>query len=340
MPAWARALLWLGLGVGAVAALLAAIGWSEVEAALRATKPRPFALAAALYLLQMPLMGLRWWVGLRLLGHQAAYLSLLRAAAGASVVNFVAPGQFGEPLLAAWLDRKGLAPGVEAFAVLFATKVLATLLNLVLLAACVPGLLPAGGYDFRAQLAVLLAGAALPFAAFVTAMLDDRLSARAAGFAVHLAGRLARRFRPESAERWADRTAHFARRLREPFQLFAGRPGALALVLGLSLGKSALVACSIACVYVALGTPLDPWGALFVQTVDTLGHLASIWIPGDLGVQEVVLTTAAVAGLGLDAPTAAAAALLQKALLAGYVLAAIPVFLLPMGQRRVGGTQG
>lgn len=322
-------------GLVLVVLVVVAAGWEEVVAALGAADPRLALWAAGIYLVQLPLMGLRWWVGLRLVGHRTPFFALLRAAAGTSVVNFVAPGHFGEPLLAIWLQRRGLAPGVEAFSVLVATKVLATLLNFAVLLLCVPGLLPVAGQDLRAELGLTLLLLAVPFVAVLYTLVD---ATRARRLGERIVGPVAwglRRLRRDEPMDLRERVHAGVERFRTPFQVFAGNAPALIVVSLLSLCKSACVAGAIALGYAALGRPLSLWDALFVQSVDTLGHLASIWIPGDLGVQEVILTAGTVVGLGLEPQLAAAAALFQKALLVLYVIVAAVVFVLPVGGNRV-----
>jgi hypothetical protein len=54
------------------------------------------------------------------------------------------------------------------------------------------------------------------------------------------------------------------------------------------------------------------------MSVDGLGNLASIWIPGNLGLQELVHTTAASKGLVIDPAIAVSAAILVKALMLAH----------------------
>lgn len=271
--------------------LVRGVGAQEVGAAL-ADADRGLVGLAFLLLSTMTLtLGLRWWLALRLLGHPARLVSIIRAGCGLNLVNFVAPGHFGEPLLAAWLGRSGRAPGVEAFTVLIGCKVLATLLNVAALVVCVPLVLsetrPA---DSRSLVFVTLASLAAGLLAL--ALLTHPRPAR---------------LHPVVA------------RFRATMVLFATSPRAIAAVLGFGVVKLGTVVAAIALVYASLGTSLSVAGSTFLTSADALGNLAAIWVPGNLGVQEAIHSVAAVQAVGVDGPTAVAAALIFKTLLVLHI---------------------
>ena len=136
---WLRSALLVAAGLGVLGALVAVYGRGEVlDALLEADRPL-LAAALAVFCLQLPLLALRWWWVLRLLGVRVRFADILAAQSGAAVTNFVAPGHFGEALLSAWLDRTGRAPGVEAFTALLACKALTLLVSLAMLAAGLMG---------------------------------------------------------------------------------------------------------------------------------------------------------------------------------------------------------
>ncbi len=291
MGRWGLLLGSTALGIALLVLLVRLVGAEDVGAALAAADPVRLALAFLLISTMTVTMGLRWWVAHRLLGHRGRLLSLIRANCASNVVNFVAPGHFGEPMLAAWLGRSGRAPGVEAFTVLVACKALGTLLNGVVLLVCVPLLL----WETRP---------------------DDARSivlVTAVSIAVALAG-LAVLTHP----RWA-RIHPFVARFRDTLALFATSPRAVLAVAGLGLVKLVTVVWAVALVYAALGAPLTPVSATFLMSADALGNLVSIWIPGNLGVQEAIHSGAAVQGVGVDGPTAVAASLAFKILQALHI---------------------
>jgi uncharacterized protein (TIRG00374 family) len=306
----------LALGAALVFALVYRVGAGELASTLRSADRRLLLLAFVLFLTQLFTLTLRWWAALRLLGHDVRFLSLFRAVCGLNFVNFWAPGHFGEPLLAFWLGRGGRAPGVDAFAALVASKAVATLLNLAILLICLPFLASKAGEE-AARLGGLALLLVLGAAAALSLVLHPRL-ARA------LARWLATR---APLARVSGRVEAGVLRFRDAFVFLGRSPRALAVVAGLSLLKMGTIVAVMMLLYRAVASPVDVFGATFLETVDGLGNMVAVWIPANLGVQEAIHSSAAVAGLAVDAPAALAAALLVKLLLLGHVSAGGLLFL-------------
>jgi uncharacterized protein (TIRG00374 family) len=312
VAAWVvrKTLLGLALGIAVLAFVLWTWGGKDLLPTLRAADRGHLLRAMLVFSLQIPLLGVRWWVGLRLISMRADLLALIRASSGAGFLNFFGPGHLGEPLAAHWLETTGRGPGPEAFGVLVATKAVATMAAFVTLGATLAVI----GTERRLTLALLILGLGTVTLAAWVALVSDRFSQGALRW-------VARALRPfprvtpflESAER-------IAHRFRSPFQIYSARPAALAVVLFISLVKMGVVTCSIREVYASVGHSVGWLGALFMQGADSVGHLGSIWVPGDLGVQELVLTAAATSALSVPGPQAAAAAVLQKLVLTAHVL--------------------
>lgn len=312
-----------GLLVGA-ALIALLIAWAGPEAVASTLRTGDLALLAAAFALttsQTLTMALRWWAALRLLGHRASFVSILRANSLSNVVNFVAPGHFGEPLAATWLGRTNRAGGVEAFSVLVGCKAIGTLLNLALLLGCVP--LLAGEVWRRSWGQVVGLTAAVCIIALLGLLLlaNRRTATRVAralswGFGLLRLPGLAR-----GAAAGMDR-------FRATFALFTTHPAALAAVALASLVKIAALVGAIQLTYAAFGHPMAPLEALFIETMNTVGKLLSIWIPGNLGLEEAIHAGAAHGGLGVDEALATSASLATKAILTlhvafGAVLAAL-----------------
>ena len=316
-----RAVLLLGVGVALLAALLHQTGSVRVASLLAEADRTLLLLAALVYCSQSLLVGLRWWVALRLCGLPAGPVAILRASVMSNVVNFVAPGHFGEPAAAAWLGRTGRAPGVEAFGLLVAIKALASLLNIVVLLACL-GLLAAQVPVDGGRQAWLLSGGALALtvAAFTAilhpglAAVGTRLCARLVRAALSPFDRGIGGAEPRSL-RLGRQMEDFCGRFRASFVLLARRPWALGVTLALSVFKVASLVLTVWLLYAALGTSLTTAEATLIASADAAGNLAAIWIPANLGVQEVVHTTAAAAALSIDQAVAVSGALAVKGLM-------------------------
>ena len=309
-----------GLTAGVVLLVLVVLLWGggDVRNTLAGADRTLAGWALAVFVLQIPLLAFRWWIGMRLLGIRTGLLPLLRASCAAGGINFFAPGHFGEPLAAAWLERTGRGPGVEAFGVLIATKAVATMLAFAVLLLCLVGL----GVGDRKVLLALGVGVLGGLFGLWWILSSDRLSTAMVTL-VH-----------RCVVRWAWASATVSRaetvlgRFRRPFQVFSARPAAVAIVAGLSVVKMALVTVSVSLVFQSVGQPMGAKDALLMQAIDSVGHLASVWVPGEMGVQEFVLTGSATTLLGVPGPTATAAALLQKAVLFSHVCLGGLVFLL------------
>ena len=128
-----HSLVFLLVGGGLLVALLRVIGVEETVARLRSADLTLLGLALLLFCSQAITMAVRWWLALRMCGHRVSLVSCIRANSASNVINFLAPGHFGEPAATAWLGKTGRGPGVEAFAVLVACKAIATVLNLLLI---------------------------------------------------------------------------------------------------------------------------------------------------------------------------------------------------------------
>ncbi len=298
-----QAALLLGFGGVVLASVVQFFGAAEVAQRLRDADRGLLALAAAVFFTQFFTMGLRWWVTLRLLGHDVAAIPLFRANAAANFVNFFAPGHFGEPLLATWLARTGRAPGVEAFSALVGSKVVATILSFCLLVACVPLLVTAAEASWLSQ----VAGAA------------GALAVRTVGASVGLV-------RPALASRVAGSTEALVLGVRDGLAHFGSRPVALLGSAALSATKVASQIGFVTLLYRAFGQEVTVAGAAFLVTVNVLQNAISIWIPANLGVQEALLVAAAAGGLAIDGSVAASAALAQKAILIVHVLLGAAAF--------------
>ena len=227
------------VGLGLLVSLLAWAGPREIADTLADADPALMTLAFVLYSSQTLTMALRWWLGMRLLGHPASFVSLLRANSAGNVINFLAPGHLGEPLVATWLGRTGRAAGVEAFTVLVASKGISMLLNGFLVVGCLPLLVSDAWRQSPTSAGALILGAlaatALGFGLLVNKPLS-RLVARTLATAFRFT--LGRVGGPVSlGERLARRSEAVVERFRATFSLFLRRPLALAAVTGTSLLK-------------------------------------------------------------------------------------------------------
>ncbi len=296
------------VGLGLIAALLLWAGPDEVGRTLRSADPWLLGAALALTVSQTLWMGLRWWAGMRLLGHPASFVSILRANCASNVINFVAPGHFGEPLASAWLGRTDRAGGVEAFSVLVGCKAIGTLLNLTLLLACIP-LLTADVWRRSWGQVVGLTAVVSVVALLGLLLLANRRTA------AQVARLLAGGFRLLRMPRLALGAEAGMERFRSTFARFAVRPAALGAVTLTSLVKIVALVGAIQLTYAAFGHPMAPLEALFIETMNTVGKLLSIWIPGNLGLEEAIHAGAAHGGLGVDEALATSASLALKGLL-------------------------
>jgi glycosyltransferase AglD len=315
-----------GVGLALLCTLVAWSGPARVWEVLGAADPRLLGIAAAILLAQPFTVGVRWWLALRLCGYEGRFVSLLRATVVSQVTNFVAPGHFGEPVAATWLGRTGRAPGVEAFGLLVATKAVASLLNIVLLLACLgPLATPVRGSALPQ--ASLIAGLALllTVAAF-TAILHPGIAAwgtvvlgRGTRTVAALTDRRGQDGDPRSVRlaRWVEA---FCGRFRGSFVLLARRPGALTATTALSVLKIGSLVVVVWLIYAALGAPIGPAAATFIAAADAAGNMAAVWVPGNMGVQEVVHTSAAAGALGIEQSVAVSAALVVKGLVVGQAL--------------------
>lgn len=319
-----RGAVLLACGAGLLWLLLSRSGMENVAGTLGSADRGLLLAALCVFLGQGLFIGLRWWAGLRLCGYPGRLVPILRGAAAVHLVNFLAPGHFGEPVGAAWLASRGRAPGVESFAILLATKAVASLLSVfVLLAALVP-LSRSGRPSAIEQAAIVaaiaFAGVAVGLAAILhggTAERGTRLLVRAARRLAGLADRPGRPGMPGS-ERAAEVTERFLVRFRASFVLLARHPAALAATSAISFVKVCCLVLTVSLVYAALGRPLAPAEAAFVVSVDVLGSFAAVWIPANLGLQEAVHASAAVGGLGVEPAVAVSASLALKGLLIGH----------------------
>lgn len=329
-----RGALLLMIGLGLVWALVRHSGAEQVKAHLAGADRRLLLAAALVYVSQSFTVGLRWWLALRLCGYEGRFVSLLRGAATSHVINFVAPGHFGEPVAGAWLGRTGRAPGVEAFALLVATKAVASLLNIVLLLACL------------GPLATEVSPAALPQAGLITALALALVAAAfvailhpgIASWGSALLSRIARAVLspfdrdprgPEPRSRRAGRRVEaFCARFRDSFVLLARRPSALGATTAVSLFKVVCMITTMWLIYAALGATVSPAGATFLGSVDAAGNMAAVWIPANLGVQELVHSSAAAGALGIDQSVAVSASLTVKGLMVVHALFGAGLWLL------------
>jgi uncharacterized protein (TIRG00374 family) len=241
-------------------------------------------------------------------------------------VNFYAPGHFGEPMMAVWLGRTKGAPGVEAFTVLIACKVVATVMNLGLLLFCLPFLMGGGSDSLLWQV-----GATIVFICTGTALgvyvVTHRASAERLGdVCVRLSVAIMTRVRPASAGTIEGLVQKVVRRFTDTFTLFARHPPTLVVVAAISALKMGTIIGVVMLLYRAFDVPVSWFGATFLETVDVLGHLASIWIPGNMGIQEWILTTAAHVGLQIDESVAASAAIAHKGILLLHITLGGAVF--------------
>jgi uncharacterized membrane protein YbhN (UPF0104 family) len=297
---WFRSLALAGVGVGLLVGLWAMYGQGEVGDALRRADRGLLLLALGLFCLQIPILALRWWWVLRLLGMPIRFGDILAAHCGAAVTNFALPGHFGEAVLSAWLERTGRAPGVEAFTALVACKVLTVLVSLGMLAV---GLLATDADAFRP-----LRGPT--FVAVVLGVIGAVLVVRYGG----------------SAEAEGSGWRRIVARARVTLADLGRNPGALLAGLSLTVVNAVVVCFVLACVYAAAGAPLSATDTVLLRAIDSLGHGVAGWIPGNLGVDEAVFTLASHHGLGVDGPLALTSALLHKGVVIGYVAIAGLVF--------------
>jgi len=314
-----RTVLLAVAGVVLFMGLLRYVGLDEVRGHLLAADPALLGAAALLFFTQILTMGGRWWLAMRLLGIEASLLAVIRANCGSNFVNFYAPGHFGEPMMAAWLGETKGAPGVEAFTVLIACKVVATVMNLGLLLLCLPFLTGAGDDSLLWQVGVTIVFICCGTAAGVFVVIHRATAERIGAGVVSVAGAVAARVRPASADTVRRVVGKLVGKFTETFALFARDPRTLVAVAGMSALKMGTIIGVMMVLYRAFGVPVSWFGATYLETVDVLGHLVSIWVPGNMGVQEWILTTAANVGLNIDEGVAASAAIAHKAILLVHI---------------------
>jgi uncharacterized protein (TIRG00374 family) len=314
-----QSFLLLAFGLAVLATTVHLFGTERVAERLATADRSLLAWAAVVFFSQFFTMGLRWWLTMRLLGHEVRILPLFRANAASNFVNFFAPGHFGEPMIAAWLERSGRAPGVHAFSALIGSKVLATILSFALLVACIPLLASRTEASWLIQVAGTAVALGLGTCVALLILLRPAVAAQCAS----LLGRLVRgsvgRLKPELGERLASTLESLARQVRDSLALFGKHPRALVGSAAISTVKVALQVLFVVLLFAAFGQDLTVAGATFLVTVDVLQNAISIWIPANLGVQEALLVAAAAGGLSIDGSIAASAAIAHKAILLVHV---------------------
>ena len=337
--------LLLMVGLLLVAALVAHSGADAVMTTLAGADQRLLALALALFLSQSLTVGIRWWVALRLCGYEGRLLSLLRANSASNLINFLAPGHFGEPTSSAWLATTGRAPGAEAFGLLVATKAVGMGLNLAVLLVSLPLLLAGPHTGAVSQAMLIAAGGLIVTVLAFGAVLHPGIARWGTGLATALAraalgpfdrgdGQLGR------SHRLSRRVEDLFRRFRESFVTLARDPLALGAVTGLATVKAVCLVASMGLVYAAVGHPVDAVSATFIMSLDGLANIVSVWIPANLGLQELVHSSAAVGGLAVPEAVAVSAALVVKGMMgvhavvgAGLWLALAPLDRAPARER-------
>jgi uncharacterized protein (TIRG00374 family) len=308
--------LLVAVGVALLYFLVDYSGWDKIRELLHRIDKRLALWAMLLFVAQLFAMSLRWWVALRLTGYPARLVSCIRANSASNIINFVAPGHFGEPFAGAWLGKTRRGPGVESFALLIACKAVAMVINGVVLIACIPLLLA------DAQNSALGQAVALTVLTFVMAggvfvlVLHPRTSSWGIGKAARLARLLLR------SEAAADKVQAMTERFRDAFVLFSRAPRALVAVSLIAAVKIVCLIAVMSLIYEALGHPVSLFAATFLESIDGLGNIVAIWIPGNLGLQEIIHSSAAAGGLGIDLPTAVFAALLVKLFMVVHILVA------------------
>lgn len=304
---WLRTAAFSAAGLLLLGGLVWAYGEGGVGPAVAGAHPGMLAAALAVFCLQIPILALRWWWVLQRLGIQARFGDILAAHSGAAVTNFFLPGHFGEAVLSVWLGKTRRAPGVEAFTALVACKVLTLLVSLGMLVA---GLL-ATQSEVLAPLRLPVVGAlVLGVAAFGALLVFGGRGGPGTG---GLAAKV--------------------ERARGTLRSLGQDPGALAIGTGLTVLNAFGLCLVLGLVYGAVGAPLTAMDTVLLRAVDTIGHVFSGWIPGNLGIDEAVLTVTSHHGLGVEAPLAFTSALLHKGLVVLYVGLCGLVFL-GLGTRR------
>lgn len=322
LPPARRALqtvLLLLVGVVVLAVTVSFFGTEEVLRQLRSADRGLLGWAALVFFSQFFTMGLRWWLTLRLLGHEVSLISILRANSASNFINFFAPGHFGEPAMAAWLGRTGRVDGVEAFSALVGAKVLATIMSFMVLIACVPLLYARTSSSWLLQ----VGGTAVALGLGAVIALVILLRPAVASWGAQLAARASRAalgtLRPELGARAAESIEAILLRVRDGLATFATHPTALLGAAAVSAVKVASQILFVSLLFRAFGHELTVAGATFLVTVDVLQNAVSIWIPANLGVQEALITAAATGGLDVLGPLAASAALAQKGILLVHI---------------------
>jgi uncharacterized membrane protein YbhN (UPF0104 family) len=314
----AQAIAWLVLGAAVLALMLHAVGLDATRTAIEAADPALLVAATAVLATQIPLLGFRWWLALRLMGRKASLVVMIRVNTASNVVNFALPGHVGEAVTSWWLSSTRHAEGVPAFSAIIACKAVGSIVNVLLAAA----LLVAVGYD-QGNLALaaglgLVVAAVLAIAAVVHrgtgSLLGRLLAACVAGPARLLltpvlggerARLLATRIRSGAGRTWD--------RFRGALGLLARRPGALLALTAVSLVKVAVIAASFHLVFRSVGISVDlsAGGQVLVSVLNDLGRFVFIHVPLDLGGQEAVIL-GGLEALGIGGAAALAAALLYK----------------------------
>lgn len=309
----------LVVGLVLFAAVLHHVGLDAVVSELRGANRALLMVAALVFFTQFFTMGFRWWLAMRMLGHETRLIPILRANSGSNFINFFAPGHFGEPAMALWLARSNKAPGVEAFTVLVGCKIVATILSFAVLLACLPFLTARSESPWLMQVGVTVASVILATALALTLLLRPGIST----WAATLTGRVVRgslgRLRPDLGERLAGALGGALLRTRDTLALFVSRPAALLATAAVSAVKIGLQIVFVVLLYAAFGQQLSVSGATFLVTVDVLQNLVSIWIPANMGVQEAVLIAAAAGGLSIEPAVAASATIAHKLILIAHV---------------------
>lgn len=327
------------LGATLLWVLVRLFGEEQVRDELARADRRLLAWAAVVFFTQFLTMGLRWWATLRLMGHEASAISMLRGNALSNLVNFLAPGHFGEPLVAAWIQRSGRADGVPAFAALVGSKVLATILSFAVLLACIPLLLTRGTTTWLVQVGITAGAIVVASIVAISLALSPRVASWGAGLVGRWTAGGVGLLSADSAER-AGRTAEaLVLGVRDSLANLGTRPAALFASAGISALKIASQIGFVLLLYGAFGADLTVAGATFLVTVDVLQNAVSIWIPANLGVQEAILTAAAAGGLAVDGAVAASAAIAHKAILIVHVAMGGVLFVLlgPLDRSRPEG---
>lgn len=302
-----RWLVWLllwGLVFVFLYAALRDVPLQQVTTTLRQLKPGQVGVLAALNLLYLAVVNLRWWLILRSLNHPLPLLSVVAYRMAGFGLTYITPGpQFGgEPLQVHLVHTRHGVPLPEAVTSVFLDRLFDLLVNFTFLVFGVVVILTVGlpGALWNGSLLLPLLLFLLP-AGHIAALWCGRMPITAAF------NLLARRFGTSGLRRAADvarsSETHIARMLRQNSRLMAA-------LLVISIAGWVLAVLEYALMLRYLGVPAGFAGTISAMTAARIAFLLPL--PAGLGALEASQVLAA-SMLGWGASTGVAVSLVIRA---------------------------